>query len=225
MIAEIYREEDYLQLSGIQHFAFCRRQWALIHLEDLWYDNEHTVAGEQLHERAHDADFSESRGDVYIQREVSFFSATLGVSGKCDVLEFHRCREDGITLHGREGAWLPYPVEYKKGSSKLSDVDRLQLCGQAMCLEEMLCCAIPEGALFYGETRRREVVPFTSALRHEVQSALAEMHDYAKRGYTPKVKPHKGCHGCSLQEFCMPRMQRCPSVAEYLRASGEEANL
>lgn len=138
-----------MQLSGIQHFCFCRRQWALIHVENVWQENEHTVAGELLHARAHDADFAESRGDTYIQREVSFHSATLGVSGKCDVLEFHRC-QDGIPLRNREGLWLPYPVEYKKGSSKLSDADRLQLCGQAMCLEEMLCCAIPEGALFYG---------------------------------------------------------------------------
>lgn len=213
-----------MQLSGIQHFCFCRRQWALIHVENVWQENEHTVAGELLHARAHDADFAESRGDTYIQREVSFHSATLGVSGKCDVLEFHRC-QDGIPLRNREGLWLPYPVEYKKGSSKLSDADRLQLCGQAMCLEEMLCCAIPEGALFYGETRRREIVPFSAELRQAVRSALAEMHDYAKRGYTPKVKPHQGCHGCSIQENCMPKMLRRPSVAEYLRASREEETL
>lgn len=211
-----------MQLSGIQHFTFCRRQWALIHVEDVWHDNEHTVEGELLHERAHDADFAESRGDTYIQREVSFHSATLGVSGKTDVLEFHLCTDGGVPLRGKEGLWLPYPVEYKKGSSKISDADRLQLCGQAMCLEEMLCCGIPEGALFYGETRRREVVLFSEELRQAVRSALAEMHDYAKRGYTPKVKPHKGCHGCSIQETCMPKMLRRPSVAEYLRSAREE---
>lgn len=220
----MFTEEDYLQLSGIQHFCFCRRQWALIHVENLWTDNAHTVEGELLHSRVHDGDLSESRGDLYVERDVSFHSATLGVSGKTDALEFHRCREGGISLQGREGLWLPYPVEYKKGTAKSIDADRWQLCGQAMCLEEMLCCAIPEGALYYGETRRREVVAFTGELREAVRAALAEMHDYAKRGYTPKAKgkTQRVCAACSMREYCMPRMQRCPTVADYLRTSGEE---
>lgn len=146
-----YSEEDYLQLSGIQHFKFCRRQWALIHIEQQWADNYRTVDGTLMHERAHDTGLKESRGDLFITRGMNFFSSTLGVSGQCDVLEFRRSA-DGIELKDRDGLWQPYPVEYKRGMYNERTGDTLQLCGQAMCLEEMLACDIPRGALFYGET-------------------------------------------------------------------------
>lgn len=150
----IYPEERFLQLSGLQHFKFCRRQWALIHIENQWAENYRTTDGAILHERAHDKDFTESRGDLLITRDMRIFSPTLGVSGACDVLEFHRSGV-GIPLKGRDGLWQPYPVEYKRGKPKQDTTDALQLCGQAVCLEEMLCCQIPTGALYYGETRRR----------------------------------------------------------------------
>ena len=157
-----YSEEDYLLLSGIQHFAFCRRQWALIHIENQWAENERTVDGIIMHEKAHSGD-AESRGDAVIMRAVRVFSATLGVSGECDVVEFHR-NADGISLNGHDGLWQPYPVEYKRGKPKEHNADEMQLCAQAMCLEEMLCCTIPCGALFYGEPRRRTEVEFTPEL-------------------------------------------------------------
>lgn len=202
-------------LSGLQHFSFCRRQWALIHLEQLWSDNLRTVEGNLLHEKAHNAGAAEKRGDLLILRDLRIFSATLGISGACDVVEF-RADRAGVTLAGRAGLWQPYPVEYKRGHSKETDADRLQLCGQGMCLEEMLCCEIPAGALFYGETRRREEVPFTPELRQTVRSMLEEMHGYAKRGYTPKVKPSKSCNACSLKELCLPALMRKTSVRSYL---------
>lgn len=155
-----YSEEEFLPLSGLQHFKFCRRQWALIHIEQQWAENFRTVDGALMHENAHDADFRESRGDLLITRGVSIFSPTLGVSGQCDVLEYHR-GATGIPIRGKEGLWQPYPVEYKRGSPREDTGDTLQLCGQAMCLEEMLCCDIPEGALYYGEIRRRVPVSFT----------------------------------------------------------------
>ena len=176
-----YREDEWLQLAGLQHFAFCRRQWALIHIEQLWEENLQTVEGDLLHRKAHDNAERESRRDMYILRGVSIQSRTLGVSGQCDVIEFHRC-EHGISLQAKEGLWKPYPVEYKRGRPKENDPDRLQLCAQAMCLEEMLSCEIPQGALFYGETRRREEVDFTAELRDSVREYLAEMHDCFKRG-------------------------------------------
>ena len=188
-----YQEEDFLQLSGLQHFKFCRRRWALIHVEDQWEENYRTVEGDILHQRAHDEDLRESRGDLLAVRRVRVFSRTLGVSGACDVLEYHR-GETGIPLPGKEGLWQPFPVEYKRGSPKEDTADALQLCGQAMCLEEMLCCAIPRGALYYGQTRRRVTVELTEALRQEVRTMTAEMHRLYDRGYTPKVKPTKGCH-------------------------------
>lgn len=211
-----YREEDFLQLSGLQHFRFCRRQWALIHIEQQWAENYCTTDGAILHENAHNGAFSESRGEVCITRDMRVFSATLGVSGACDVLEFHRGAA-GIPLKGKEGLWQPYPVEYKRGRPKEHTADALQLCAQAMCLEEMLCCEIPEGALYYGEIRRRKEVSFTPELRQEVQSLLDEMHTLYDRGYTPRVKPTKGCNACSLKERCLPKLMKQRSVAAYLR--------
>lgn len=216
-----YSEEDYLLLSGIQHFAFCRRQWALIHIENQWAENERTVDGIIMHEKAHSGD-AESRGDAVIMRALRVFSATLGVSGECDVVEFHR-DADGISLNGHDGLWQPYPVEYKRGKPKEHNADEMQLCAQAMCLEEMLCCTIPCGALFYGEPRRRTEVEFTPELRRTVEDSLNEMHDYYKRGYTPKAKPRKGCSTCSLKEICLPKMAQRKSVAAYVeRALNEE---
>ena len=149
------------------------------------------------------------------------FSSTLGVSGACDVLEFRR-GEYGISLPGREGLWQPYPIEYKRGRFREDTGDTLQLCGQAMCLEEMLCCDIPEGALYYGETRRRMPLLFTPELRTEVRDSLAEMHELYRRGYTPKVRPSGGCGECSLRELCLPKLMRKKSAEAYLRQAAEE---
>lgn len=215
-----YSEEDYLSLSGIQHFAFCRRQWALIHIENQWAENERTVDGIIMHEKAHSGD-AESRGDAVIMRALRVFSATLGVSGECDVVEFNR-NADGISLNGHDGLWQPYPVEYKRGKPKEHNADEMQLCAQAMCLEEMLCCTIPCGALFYGEPRRRTEVEFTPELRRAVEDSLNEMHDYYKRGYTPKAKPRKGCSACSLKEICLPKMVQRKSVAAYVEGALNE---
>lgn len=210
-----YKEEDYLQLSGLQHFIFCRRQWALIHIEGQWAENFLTVDGELLHEKAHDAGLRESRGDRIIIRGMPIRSARLGVSGQCDVVELHQS-SNGVQLPNLQGSWQPYPVEYKRGKPKEDSADILQLCGQALCLEEMLCCTVPEGALYYGETRHRTSVPFTSELRSQVEDALAEMHQLYRRGYTPKVKPRKGCSSCSLKNICLPKMLRTKSVSAYL---------
>lgn len=216
-----WAEEDFLQLSGLQHFAFCRRQWALIHIENQWAENFRTIDGAIVHQNAHDAGFEESRSDRYITRGVSVYSSQLGVSGQCDVVEYHR-GSTGIPLRGKEGLWQPYPVEYKRGSPREDTGDALQLCGQAMCLETMLCCEIPEGALFYGEIRRRAVVPFTGELRSQVRELLAQMHDLYRRGYTPKVKPSRSCGACSLKELCLPKLMKNRSVADYLKAAMEE---
>ena len=175
-----YREDEWLQLSGLQHFAFCRRQWALIHVEQLWAENLRTVEGDLLHRKAHDSADRESRGDLYILRGVSIQSCELGVSGQCDVIEFHRS-EDGIPLQDKEGLWQPYPVEYKRGQPKENDADRLQLCGQAMCLEEMLSCEIKRGALFYGETRRRELVLITYDVNTETLQGKKRLRQIAKQ--------------------------------------------
>ena len=217
----MFDADDFLQLSGIQHFIFCRRQWALIHIEQQWAENYRTTDGALMHEKAHDRDASESRRDLYIVRGLRIFSAALGISGECDVVEFHR-DENGVTLAEKEGRWQPFPVEYKHGEPKAGNYDAAQLCAQAMCLEEMLCCRIPSGALFYGQTRRRQSVEFTEELRSEVRSAITEMHQLYQRGYTPKVKPSKACNACSLKELCLPVLCKGKSVKAYLTAAMEE---
>lgn len=185
-----YTEEEYLMISGIQHFKFCRRQWALIHVEQQWAENVHTVVGELMHKRAHDPYFDEKRKDTLVVRALPVASRQLGASGECDIVEFHKC-DDGITLCGHRGTYSVYPVEYKKGKPKKTDEDKLQLVAQAMCLEEMFSTNIQEGAIFYGETRKRERVEFSDALRKEVKDMFQEMHEYYKRNYTPKVKQSK----------------------------------
>ena len=217
----IYREEDLLPLSGIQHFAFCRRQWALIHLEQQWQENLRTVEGQLLHRRAHDEALRERRGDTLILRSLPVVSYTLGLSGQCDVVEFHADLA-GVSIHGEDGLWRPFPVEYKRGRPKAHQADELQLCAQAMCLEEMLCCSISEGALFYGEPRRRTPVLFSSELRQQVAAFADEMHQYYRRGHTPKARPGKSCNACSLKDLCLPQLTRRGAVSSYLRKAVEE---
>ncbi len=210
-----YSEDDYLMLSGIQHFKFCRRQWALIHIEQQWAENVHTVVGELMHKKAHDPYLVEKRKDVLIVRSLPVVSRTMGISGECDVVEFHRC-EDGIKLYGHRGLFSVYPIEYKKGKSKITDEDRLQLTAQVLCLEEMFSTKIERGALFYGETRRREEIEITEDLRQEVIHMLYEMHQYFDRKYTPKVKYNKSCQACSLREICLPKLGKSGSVKMYI---------
>ena len=213
----MYSEDDYLMLSGLQHFAYCRRQWALIHIEQQWAENERTVDGQLFHTVAHNSEKTEKRGDLLITRGLSVKSSQLGLAGISDVVEFHKA-EDGISLFSYEGLWEPYPVEYKKGLPKANETDELQLCAQAMCLEEMLVCHIPCGSLFYGENRRRTAVEFTELLRAKVCDMAREMHDFWNKGYTPMVKPQKGCNACSLKEICIPKLSRVKTVSAYIES-------
>ena len=211
----MYAEEDYLMLSGIQHFAFCRRQWAMIHIEQQWDDNYRTTAGELMHKKAHDGGSFEKRGDLLIVRGLRISSHELGLSGQCDVVEF-RQNDKGIELFGYDGKWRAVPVEYKHGAPKENNADELQLCAQAMCLEEMFQTDISEGYLYYGENRRRSYVELSEALREEVKKASKEMHDLFQRGYTPNVKSSKRCRACSLENLCVPKLQKAVAVRSYI---------
>jgi len=210
-----YDDEDFLNISGIQHFAFCRRQWALIFVECLWGDNELTIGGTLMHKRAHDPWITEKRGDLLITRDMPVFSRNLGMTGNCDVVEF---RQDGagVSIFGRDGKWLPCPVEYKRGRTKTNNADRLQLCAQAMCLEEMLSCPpIGTAFIYYGETKRREAVALDTTLRSQVHNMFTEMRGYYNRGYTPRVKPQKACASCSMNNVCLPKLPMS-SVEAYI---------
>ena len=217
----IYNEEDYLLLSGIQHFAFCRRQWALIHIEQQWQENLRTVEGNILHEKAHNEKFSEKRKDMIITRGIAIASRELGITGACDVVEFHK-NECGIEIFGQQGRYLPVPVEYKRGEPKKNNADELQLCAQAMCLEEMLVCKIPKGYMYYGETKHRCEVEFKCSLRDEVQQMTGQMHDLYQRWHTPKVKTGSFCRACSLKELCLPKLCKNKNGSDYINGMLED---
>lgn len=213
----MYNEDEYLLISGIQHFAFCRRQWALIHVEGQWAENYYTIDGEILHEKTHDPYVNKKRKDLIVSRSVPVKSAVLGLTGSCDIVEF-RSDTAGIRLRGREGLWLPCPVEYKRGKPKRDEIDELQLCAQAICLEEMFCCPpIQTAFLYYGETRRRESVELGAELRSQLTDIANEMHAYFVRSYTPVVKKSKKCGLCSMADVCLPNQTKNASAAEYIK--------
>lgn len=212
-----YGSGDLLPLSGLQHFQFCRRQWALIHVEQQWKENLLTVEGKLLHKRVDNPFFSEVRKDVIISRSMPISSYRLGLTGICDVVEFVPS-DQGATLHGFTGKYLPYPIEYKRGTQKSDKSDEVQLCAQALCLEEMLSVHIPFGYFYYGENRRRYQVELDVELRSYVEKISKEMHLYFSKGYTPKVKPSKACQSCSLIDICLPVLQEnVTSAKKYIQ--------
>lgn len=201
--------------------AFCERQWALIHLEQVWAENVRTVEGKHLHERADDPFQDESRKGLRIVRSVPVFSRRLGLRGVADVVEFQQVDREVLgetcRLTGRSGWWRPVPIEYKRGRPKADDRDAVQLCAQAMALEEMLQVDIPKGFLFYGQTRRREEIVFDAALREHTASLAARMHECLRTGVTPPAEKGKRCSQCSLVELCQPLwLLRRRSVKAYL---------
>ncbi len=219
----IYDEEDYLSLSGIQHYEFCRRQWALIHIEQQWSENLRTIEGQLLHQKAHDGYSAEKRGNVIISRGMPVFSRTLGVTGQCDIVEFYQC-DEGVELFGKSGRYKVLPVEYKRGAPKDNNSDVLQLVAQAICLGEMLCSDVKEGRLFYGETKHRIKVEMTDELKQIVIARFEEMHHMYERRHTPKAKQTKSCNACSLKNVCLPKMQANKSAHTYIAKTIKEGN-
>ena len=203
----LYTEDDLLPLSALQHMVFCERQCALIHIEQTWAESGRTAEGRIMHERVHD-ESRESRGDIRIDYGVSLRSLRLGLIGKADVVEFHS---------QPDGSWLPFPVEYKRGKPKADDCDKVQLCAQAICLEEMLSVTIPAGALFYGQTRHRLDVVFDEVLRRETEETARRAHALIASGRTPPPVYEKRCESCSLMADCLPKtIQKRRSVKSYL---------
>jgi CRISPR-associated exonuclease Cas4 len=203
-----YSEEDFLPLSGIQHMAFCERQWALIHVEGQWEENVLTVEGKHIHERADQPFTNEIRGDVRTTRSVPLISRKLGLRGLADVIEYVKVDDpkenETIQIEGRAGRWKVRPVEYKRGKPKPDDRDSVQLCAQAMALEEMLSIHIPDGYLYYNEIRRREKVAFDDILRTMVEFLANKMHWMTDNRFVPTPKKEKHCLRCSLYEICQP---------------------
>ncbi len=199
--------------------SFCDRRWALIHLESVWEENRFTAEGSQIHDRAHSAE-PESRPGVLVRRTLPLHSFRLGLSGKADIVEFHPWdSEDAIRLPGCRGSWLAYPVEYKRSRDKAGSIAyRIQLCAQAMCLEEMLHTSIPEGAIYDAKARRRQEVHFGPQVRQEVARLAEQMHSLFGSGITPCAIVKKACRSCSLNNYCMPEaLSHARQVSEYLQ--------
>lgn len=217
-----YLEDDLLLLSGIQHIAFCERQWALIHIEQVWAESVRTVEGEFFHKRVDDAFEDETRKNVRTVRAMPIVSFGLGLRGVADVVEFQRTDESlegrTIKLAGRSGWWVTVPIEYKRGRPKPDDRDAVQLCAQAIALEEMLEIVIDSGELFYGETRRRETIIFDMRLRKHVCELSERMHKLVDEGRTPEAIKNKHCSLCSIYEMCQPNLTaRHKPIKEYLK--------
>ncbi|MFH2138673.1 MAG: CRISPR-associated protein Cas4 [Candidatus Omnitrophota bacterium] len=200
----MYSDEDFIQLSALQHFIFCRRQCALIHLEQVWIENLFTAEGRVMHDNVHEEKY-QKRSGVRMEHGVSLYSMRLGLSGKADVVEFHK----------KGDVWVPFPVEYKRGKPKRDDSDKVQLCAQALCLEEMLDIEIEKGAIFYGKTRHRLEVIFSRHLRDITIDAIRCVHELMQAGKTPPAVYEKRCEKCSLLDLCMPKILVDNGVSDY----------
>ena len=205
--ATSYEDDDLVMISALQHYLFCPRQCALIHVEQQWLENRLTAEGRILHERVHGGG-RESRRNLRVEFDVPIRSLRLGVIGRADIVEFHR---------QENGNWLPLPVEYKRGRPKKDDTDRVQLCAQAICLEEMLNCCVPEGALYYGEKKRRSQVVFDTDLREKTAHTAAQLHTLLAANRTPPPQYAKRCDNCSFLPLCLPRIATRKRAGAYLR--------
>lgn len=211
---ESYKEDEYILISALQHYQFCPRQCALIHIEQIWIENRATAAGSVFHHVVHDSG-DVSRPGVRISRNLPIGSRRLGISGEADVVEFHPCGDASGKIRA------PFPVEYKSGGKKGDGnrADKVQLCAQAFCLEEMLSVPVPEGALFYGRNRRREQVLFDEELRRHTEAVIDATHALLASGATPAAIPTSACEFCSLQAICLPKQSSSPGCVErYLAA-------
>ena len=217
-----YTEDELLALSGIQHIAFCERQWGLLVLEQQWSENLFTVEGRLMHQRVDDPFIIENRGELTISRSVPLRSYKLGLYGIADVIEWHKTEPlegtpPGVILKDKAGYWVPSPVEYKRGKLKPDDRDEVQLCAQALCLEEMLGINIPSGFLYYGLPRRRYPVTLSSKLRERVISLANRMHELYLKKITPLPVFTPDCQSCSLNDVCLPKiLHKKKTAREYI---------
>jgi len=208
--------DDDLMLSGIQHFYFCKRQWALIHIEQVWSDNSFTAEGNKLHEITDDPYLKEKRKDVIISRAIPVSSKDLGLSGILDTVEFIKS-DEGIEIANKKGLWMPNVVEYKRGKAKKDNRDVVQVAVQVMCLEEKYNIQIESADLFYFSTKKRETIAITDQLKDEVRAIAAQMHTMYEDKLTPDAEYFKNCTMCSLYDLCMPRLtKKKKSVQNYL---------
>jgi CRISPR-associated exonuclease Cas4 len=207
-VKPLFPESDLLPISALQHLLYCPRQCALIHIERLWAENRLTVEGRHMHEKRAHARGGERRSGLRIERGLPLRSLRLGLFGQADVVEFH---QDGVV----------FPIEYKRGRPKSHDADRVQLCAQALCLEEMLSASISAGAIFYGRTRRRLEVAFDPSLRQLTLQTIDALHELIATQQSPPARYEKTkCDRCSLRHLCLPNvLEGSESAMRYLSRS------
>lgn len=208
-------EEDYLHISSIQHFIFCKRQWAILYLEDQWQENFLTAEGRVIHEKAHDNSIKESRKDYFLIRSMPIKSHTYKLTGECDIVEFNK-DENGINIKGKKDKYLIYPVEYKRGNIKKDESDKMQLLAQCLSLEEMFVTEVRSGAIYYNKIRKREKFEFTKEDIKNFESIVEEMHRIYKQKKNPKVRISEKCRSCSVNEICMPNLSNKEDVVTYI---------
>ena len=215
----MYTEDDMLMLSGIQHYMFCPRQWALIHIEQQWIDNRLTTEGHLLHQNVDNPEYRQKNGSNITLRSVAIASHILGLYGVTDAVELIPITEgeNGIQHKYYPGMWKVYPIEYKRGKPKNIPIDKVQLVAQAMCFEEMYNITINEGAIFYGETRHREFVIINDELRALVSKCAEDMHKLFQSKTIPKPREGKHCQNCSILDICMPKLHKSLNVDNYLQ--------
>jgi len=213
----MFEESELLPISALQHLEYCERQCALIHIERQWDDNRFTAEGTALHERV-DSEEHENRKNIRIARSLKIRSMRLGICGQADVVEFHRVAggEGTVCLPNAQGKWKPYPVEYKRGKPKTDRCDEVQLCAQALSIEEMLGATIREGALYYCTPKRRTVIEFNTDLRTETEAAIRRLHELIRSRQTPKAVYSNKCKQCSLNDICLPQIGNYMSVTDYI---------
>jgi len=213
-------EDDLLPVSALADLVFCPRRAALHHLEGMWEENLYTIEGYFLHEKAHAPPPTESRGEIRVAWGLPLRSFRLGLSGKADVVEFHLTKETGVELPGLAGCWQPFPVEYKRGRLRREEGYLVQLCAQALCLEEMLKVEVPAGAIFYGQPKRRLEVVFDQKLRRQTEAAASQLHELFRSRQTPLAKYEKKCDSCSLIDLCLPKAGEASGrVRQYLSSA------
>lgn len=216
----MYTDDQLLMLSGIKHITYCKRRWALVHVEKQWSENVKTVEGQILHEKVDNPEFTEKRKNVLISRAMPIVSYSLGLYGVADVVEFisSESQENSTTLANRKGFWRINLVEYKLGKPEPTGADKIQLCAQAICLEEMFSVKIEKSDLYYDKIRRRIEINFDEDLRNQTYEQAKLMHELFSKGITPKAVIQKGCKMCSLNNICMPKASSY-KVSDYMKKS------
>ena len=201
----MFTEDDFIHINALQHYMFCRRQCALVYVEDVWQENVLTIRGSILHEKI-DSENYETRRGVKSVFNLRIHSYRLGIVGKCDVVEFRK----------GASATLVTPVEFKAGKPKCDNTDKVQLCAQVLCLEEMLSTTIPEAEFFYGKIRRRVPVEMDSSLREQTENVVQGVRELLSKQIVPKMEYHSHCRSCSLEQICMPKVLNDKKIKNYL---------